>query len=193
MHYLALDLETTGLNPGESGINEIALVHYSGDILVSEFNVFPNVKDCKFSLGALKVNDYRSQMSGKGENLDVVRNKILEYFKLEILPKVGNKKVKIVGHNVAFDVQHLKNFLGKLDISGWEDIFDYSVIDTSTIGQFLRDTGVINLEKMSLGKLAVELGIEVEESKLHGAMYDAKLSMDAYLKMKRLIENIKRK
>ena len=76
---------------------------------------------------------------------------------------------------------------------GWGDIFDYSIIDTSVIGNYLREAGVITLDKMSLGNLAETLGISFDKTQLHTALVDAELSAKCYFIMLNLMRKNYRK
>lgn len=198
-HVLALDLETTGLPEDKPSIIEIGCIHYNGEERVSEFQLrFQPKWDRNISLGALKVNkatpatlhtlpEGNQQLLTNAQGLE----QFVQYLCFKVFPVIGNKKLKVLGQNVGFDIQLLKAGLEEINYNGWQYIFDHSIIDTSVIGNFLREAGTIELEKMSLGALAELLGVEVDKEKLHTALYDADISAKCYFALLKLQRNFK--
>lgn len=187
-HLLGLDLETTGLDKNSTSVTQIALVHYNGEQRLSDFNMYVRPQEhLNFELGALKVTNKTFADYSKHQDREEAAKLLVHYLVRQVFPSAGNKEIKIVGHNVAFDVVRLRDFLASYNITGWDSVFSYRLIDTATIGQFLRDTGVIKLDKMSLGNLAKALGIEVEDNKLHDALVDVDLTFKCYFEMLKII------
>lgn len=193
-HILALDLETTGLPEDKPSIIEIGCVHYNGEARISQFQLsFQPNWNKNISLGALKVNKATPTSlayPGQYSNIQGLQQ-FVQYLCDTVFPAVGNKKIKILGQNVGFDIQLLRGELEAINFNGWQHVFDHSIHDTSVIGNFLRETGTIELEKMSLEYLAVALAIEIEKDKLHSALYDAELSLKCYFAMLKLQRDIK--
>jgi DNA polymerase III epsilon subunit-like protein len=189
-HILAIDLESTGLDVEKCNITEIALSHINGEEVLSSFSIKMNPSESSVkTLYALKLtsreinsNEYISQEEGFYQ--------LMRYLLKEVFPKLGNKKLDILGHNCSFDIKMLQNFLLRYNVTGWAEIFNYSIKDTSTIGNFLRECGVLKLDKMSLMNLAECLGIEVDKTKAHGAVYDKDITVQCFFKMKKLLSNI---
>lgn len=186
---LVIDCETTGLDIINCDITEISMLLYNGEESVSSFNIKmdPSKESHKY-LKALQIT--KRNLDTEYYSQDLGFNELMKYMTKEMFPIIGNKKITIIGHNISFDIQLVRNFLEKYNIFGWNEIFNVSVIDTSTIGNFLRDCGVIKLDKMSLMNLAECLGIEIDKNLAHGAKYDTEITWKCYLKMKKLLESI---
>lgn len=202
MHVLWTDVETVGLDPDDNPVIEVGFAHYNGEEMISEFQVkmrpWPDWADEEerdrvfVSLGALKCNGLSySELQELGSR-NVAVQQIVDYL-LSVIKKVGRKKLKLGGHNVAFDIQRIRELLEEHNITNWGEVFDYSFIDTSVIGNFLRDTKVITLDIMSLENLAEVLGLEPDKNKVHTALYDTHLSAKAYFAMKKLGQRARRK
>lgn len=191
-HILALDLETTGLPEDKPSIIEIGCIHYNGEDRVSEYQLrFQPKWDHNISLGALKVNKATPKTLQAGIANSEGMKQFVQYLCTKVFPVIENKKLKVLGQNVGFDIQLLKAALEESGFNGWHYIFDRSIIDTSVIGGFLRQSGTIKLEKMSLEALAEVLGVQVEKEKLHTALYDAELSAKCYFAMLKLQRDLK--
>lgn len=189
-HVLALDLETTGLDFKTGSIIEIGAIHYNGHEVVSTFDLkFPAKTNSTVSLGALKVN--KRPIDSVVTYNDVANadglKEFVKWLMTSVVPKVGDKAFQILGHNVAFDVTWLRYALEEIGITGWSEIFNHRVRDTAAIGEFLREAGVLEMDKMSLTNLAISLKVPVVKEALHGAFYDAKLSAMCYFAMKELM------
>lgn len=186
-HVLALDLETTGLDFKTNSIIEIGCVHFNGNERLSECQIkMQPRKDARVSMGALRVNKFCSDESERMEYV-LGMSDFVRYLMNTVIPVSGNKELKILGHNVAFDVTWLRSALEEEHITGWSEIFSHRVMDTAGIGEFLRECNILQFDKMSLGNLAVALNVAVEKDKLHGALYDAELSAKCYFAMKELM------
>lgn len=185
MHVLGMDVETTGLDQDTTSLTEIALVHYNGRERQSELNIRVVPKQEKLvNLGALKVTKQNlDSLYDNAYATDMAAYTVTNYLVKEVLPKVGNKELRILGHNVSGDIARVKGLLKENKIVGWDEIFSYRVIDTGTIGEFMRTCGAIEMDKMSLENLAKALGIDVTKYKFHTALGDTDVTFEAYFKM----------
>lgn len=179
MNTLFIDVETTGLDPDRNSVIQIACSYYSGTQLVTSFEgKFPIRPNTIVDLGALQVNKFKYD---ELPNFHDSINQLVEF--LLKLPQNREDPMLFAGHNVAFDILALKKLLKSYNIEGVDRLFSYRVVDTSTIGEFLRQSGVIKLTRMSLANLAKALEIEVDETKTHKADYDIELTAKCYFKM----------
>ena len=191
-HILALDLETTGLPEDKPSVVEIGCVHYNGEERVSEFSVkFQPDWYKNISLGALRVTKTDLEDFSARPEADTGAIKFVSYLVNDVFPITGSKQIKILGQNVAFDVQLLRKYLKRHKVTGWQYIFNHGVIDTSSIGNFLREAGLIELEKMSLELLAEFFKLEVKKELLHTGLYDADLSARVYFAALKLVRDLK--
>ena len=176
------DLETAGLNPNENGIHQI-----SGCIEINEeekecfdFKVAPNPK--------LAISDEALKISGK------TREEVLAYPPMEkiykqfvdLLEKYVDKydkkdKFFLVGYNnSSFDNQFLRNwFIQNNDkYFGswfWPNTLDVYVLATQKLLDKRKD-----MPDFKLPTVCAEVGIPVDESRLHDAIYDIELTRKLY-------------
>lgn len=188
-HVLGTDVETTGLDQGTTSLTEVALVHYNGEERLSELRLRILPKQEKLiNLGALRVTK---------QNLDSLyinahapadaAYMITNYLCNKVIPVVGNKELRILGHNVSGDIARIKSLLQEHNIVGWDEIFSYRLIDTATIGEFLRTCGALEMDKMSLENLAKALGIDTTKYEFHTALGDTDVTFAVYFAMLKLM------
>lgn len=193
MHLLGIDLETTGVDPKTNAIIEIACIHYNGAEKLSEFNVeVATNSGRKKSLGAMRIT--------KKSHKDIMNNyealyseNAVDAFTEYLIKDVCShtkERITIVGHNVSFDINFMKEWLSRHNIDKWDEVFTVRFLDTAVIAEFLRNTGALPLKSLSLDKLAEGLGVEVDKNKLHTALYDVDLTFKCYFKMVDLVRGL---
>jgi DNA polymerase III epsilon subunit-like protein len=182
MNILYIDTETTGIDPQNNSIIELAAILEVEGKIVDTFQetLAPKVNG-NISLEALKVN---KNSITKVLAFEDRQQKVLKFIDWLLRFNLSGP-LYICGHNVAFDIAFIKETLKEFNISGWDSAVSYRLIDTSTIGTFLINSGVINLSDgmpkgSSLEKLALALNIEVRGRKLHSAMGDVELTREVY-------------
>ena len=170
MKALFFDLETTGTYPGKHGIHQMSgMIVIDGVIKEKfDFKVRPNPK--------AEIMDESLAVAG------VTREQILAYPPMEeILAKYVdryNKKDKffLVGYNNAsFDNQFLRGwFLQNGDqYFGswfWSNSADVMVLATPYLAEKRSE-----MKDFKQGTVAKALGIQVDDSKLHDALYDIEI------------------
>ena len=130
MPIVALDLETSGLNPSDDGIIEIALIKFDEDTVIEEFHalVNPGYSLSPEIVHLTGITD--ADLAGK-PYFSAVRETVSAF--------IGD--CPVLGHNVEFDLSFLKN--NGVDLSA------NTQIDTFKLGQlfFYRE------RSMNLGHL----------------------------------------
>lgn len=179
MRLLFFDCETGGLNPDRHSVIEVGMLFYDNGEPVRTFDCTFGTS-CPVSLGALKVNR-RSPASLSCENDTENIRRLVEF--LVSLPSDKGDPILFAGHNVSFDIAMLKRLLENNGFENLGELFSHRVIDTATVGEFLRQAGILSLSTMSLTNLAKALGLETDKNMLHSALYDATLTMDCYFAM----------
>ncbi len=154
---VAIDLETTGLDPLKDAIIEIAAVRFSGTRVEAEWTSLINP--------ARAIPTLITQLTGITN--DMVRNAPpIKAVIQELADFIGNSPV--VGHNVQFDL----GFLRKNGILGLAE-----PIDTYELAAVLMPTA----SRYNLGSLGQILGILIPNS--HRAMDDARLAHAVYVQL----------
>lgn len=148
--YVAVDLETTGLDAERDAILEIGAVKFRGDRVLEEFQTLVN-PGRKIPLKIVQLTGINQDEADAAPSL---------FSQLPILARfVGD--LPVVGHNVSFDLAFLRRHNLLLSNEG---------LDTWELSRLL----VPHADRYSLGKLAEELDITV--SATHRALDDARVT-----------------
>lgn len=154
---VAIDLETTGLDPQKDAIIEIAAVRFSGARVEAEWTTLVNP--------GRPIPPLITQLTGITN--DMVRNApVLQAVIQELVDFIGDSTV--VGHNVRFDI----GFLQKQKILALVE-----AVDTYELAAVLMPTA----SRYNLGSLGQLLGILIPNS--HRALDDAKLTHAVYFRL----------
>ncbi len=155
INFIAIDVETTGLDSKTDRIIEIGAVKFAGSKITGSFNTFVNpgmaLPDPIIRLTGITPGDLSSAPSF-GE----VADKLLEF--------IGHSP--LCGHQIDFDISFLNEELkriGKPKLASPE-------IDTALLSRII----VPEIERFSLKHVAGSLGINLENA--HRALFDATAS-----------------
>jgi ATP-dependent DNA helicase DinG len=148
--YVALDLETTGLDPDSDAVTEIGVVKFSGSQVLEEFQTLVNPKR-QIPLEIQQLTGITPAMVAKAPSLNQVRDKLRNM--------VGD--LPIVGHNIGFDLSFLRPM----------GLFTKNPsIDTFELASILMP----HADRYNLATLAETLG--VTRPATHRAMDDAQVT-----------------
>ena len=154
MIYVALDLETTGLDAARDAIIEIGAVKFDHQ---RELGVFSSLVNPNRSI-PLQI----SQLTGITD-LDVMDAPFFSDLHAEVTRFVG--RAVVVGHNVRFDLAFLRQ---------WHCLTRHDAVDTFALATILMP----HQSRYSLGKLIDSLGIEFTGR--HRALDDARATMQLF-------------
>ncbi|MBU1118647.1 hypothetical protein KKH43_02060 [Patescibacteria group bacterium] len=163
--YVSLDIETTHFNPAVGDIIEIGACTFHGLKVLDTFNELTKPQK--------KIPAHITAITGISDD-DVASAKPLEEFSENLKEFVSDNT--IVGHNVFFDV----NFLREKGI----EFPKSKIIDTWRLSMVLLHS----VSSHSLEVLAHTFGITHIES--HRALDDAKATKDLFLALKKRIDDI---
>ena len=145
--YVALDLETTGLDAERDAIIEVAAVKFHNDDVLDTFSTFVNPgRPIPFQITEL--TGIRDDDVAGAPRLRDVLSRLARF--------VGQHP--IVGHSVGFDLNFLRRH---------SQLFENESLDTFELASVL----VPHAERYSLGALSKMMGIEIEHA--HRALDDA--------------------
>ena len=187
-----MDLETTGLEPGYHEIIQIALVALDSnfdirtDIIPFCVNIAPEYPE-RIDIEAMAVN---KQDAATLINTGIDPFKVMELLghwidKLE-LPYTRSdkrKRIRFLGHNVAFDISFLKVWLG---LEQYDDWFSYISIDTMDAAGFINNHCAMNAIKIPFPKVRLSYlcnVLDVEHRQKHDALEDCLATARCYKKM----------
>jgi DNA polymerase-3 subunit epsilon/ATP-dependent DNA helicase DinG len=154
---VAVDIETTGLNPDEDAIIEIGAVKFSGRRVEGTWSSLVNPRQ--------SISGFITQLTGISNNM--VRNApILTEVIGELIAFCGDDP--ILGHNVSFDLTFLRQ-AGALK--------NNIEIDTYELAAVLMPTA----SRYNLSALAQQLGVLLPSA--HRALDDAKATHGVFLKL----------
>jgi DNA polymerase-3 subunit epsilon len=182
MKLFFYDLETTGLDPVKNGIHQI-----SGEIFIDNeskekfnFRVQPH-KNAEIDVTALRVADVTTEQIMSYPSM---RDVYCEFEKmLEKYVDKYNKydKFFLAGYNnVSFDDQFLRNFFlqnGDTYFGSW---FWANSIDVMVLASAYLATRRSEMANFKLHTVAKFLELNVDDTMLHDAEYDIKLTQEIF-------------
>lgn len=182
--FLAIDTETTGLDPSKNQVVDIALVLLDNEFnVLSELQVFAHPDaTAVIEAKAVEINGYTAQAwtaknaVTQAEMFDAVYDYVSEHTKL-----------KLIAHNVSFDKSFLKALFTTHSVSTHKDfnsIFDYHALDTISLALFLDyvQTGQAR-KRYSLSSLTADYQIK------HAEAHTAKSDIHACIDLLRVLKD----
>lgn len=168
---IVLDTETTGLSPEDGHrIIEIGCVEIiNRRITGNNFHQYINPRR-KVDADAVKIHGITTEFLEDKPEFNEIADKFLDYLDID--------NTEIIAHNASFDVGFIKYEMRKL--INPKSFIPSSVIDTLEISRKLHPG-----QKHNLDALCKRYKINISERKLHGhgALLDATLLAEAYLRM----------
>lgn len=156
--YIALDLETTGLNPKFARILEVGAVKIKDGKVIETYDKIVNAKTY-LSEQIISLTGITQEMMEEGEGIESVLVELLDFCGDDVL----------LGHNIPFDYSFIKKAAVNQKLT-----FEKEAIDTLKLARkFLPE-----LEKRSLEHLCKYYQIEQVEK--HRAYFDALAASDLY-------------
>lgn len=193
MKYLCIDIETGGIGHDKSLLTAyFKIIEQHNDTLiwhdVNDLYLFVKPENDIYNVTAqaLEIN---------GINL-VQHNKVAQTAKeckaslYHFLRRHSDKNNKLIplGHGVSFDIKFILESEDKLISKGtWDTFVSYRVLDTATIGQFLKIANKVPTDiSGSLSSWAEYFGIDA--SKAHDAKADVEMSIEVFKKFLDLVK-----
>jgi DNA polymerase III epsilon subunit-like protein len=144
---LVIDLETGGVNPKTDAICSVSVKKY-GEGIVKTWYIKPY--DKKYNDKAVQVHGlYEEYLEENGISVLEFTNQFVGFlydnFEYDEQTKKFKQRIKLLGHNVKFDMSFLRKLLSLYDF-----YFSYHYKDTMIVAEFLRDVGLIKTDSLSL-------------------------------------------
>lgn len=185
MKRVFIDVETTGLDPAINGIVQISgLVEIDNKKEdVFNFTVKP-LDDDIIEQSALDVNQITMDQINQFRHPLIVKNDVIKILSKHIDKYDTKDKAFFCAYNASFDYGFTRKWFEKQNDWYFGSFFWTPFIDIMTIaGEYLSDRRSL-MPNFKLMTVALELGIEIDETKLHDALYDIELTREIYLKVK---------
>lgn len=187
---LFLDIETTGLDPNNNSVLEIAAELWSGDpkpkkISAFHLNIKPNFEK-DISLGALRVN--KREVAVPYNYLEEEKEVAKRF--VDWLISISEHQMIVCGVNVHFDVQFLEAMLKRYNFYDLKSIISHRHYDITSIVRYLQATNKLNISDSITGgtleKLAKHFKIDCSKLTLHTAKGDVTLTRKVLHKLETL-------
>lgn len=182
------DLETTGTDPKRHSIHQISGVIEIGVGLLQPFNLkiqpnpYAEIDDEALKIGGITREDlarYMPFVEGYQWLIQLLSTFVDKFDKKD--------KFFLVGYcNGKFDDFFLRAFFEQNHDKYFGSWFWGTSIDIASLATDHLMNKRAQMDNFKLATVAKQLGIQVDDSKLHDAMYDIKLSRLVYYEIKRL-------
>ena len=189
---LFLDTETTGVEIQDGFIIEIGfVVDYDNTYEEHILNCKPFDPDYKLTGEAVEkhgltreiINEFPSSERSYKTLVDILDKHVNRYDKTD--------KFVVYGYGAEFDVQFLRKFFLENNDKYFGSFFWHPWVDIMTLAMYHLVDQRHRLENFRLSTVAEYLGVSVDNEKLHGALYDAQLCRQVFMKV--ISKKIKRK
>jgi DNA polymerase III epsilon subunit-like protein len=185
---LVIDTETTGLNPTMNdllsvGMVEIEILGPGRAVVGISKEVLIRSPEYVVSPKALEINGINLvEHHAKALSQEDAETEIINF--LEMLGFGPENKVVCVGHNVAFDIGFLQNFLG---YQTWNKYFGHRHIDTTSVAKALYHAGIVGQDVSRSADLFERFSPGTTTLPLHTALGDSLRTAYAYVAMIKLL------
>ena len=189
MKLIYIDVETTGIPCPQSGLVQLAgLVEEDGEIRESfdyRIGLFPadTVSD-----EALAVNGLTREEIAEFDKPDTVFSRFIQLLDGLVDRYDRTNKLQFVGYNATFDAGHLRAWFEKNNDKYFGSWFWHPPIDVMGMAAVALMKRRAELRDFKLGTVAQALGLEVDDTKAHDALYDAHLTRRMF---RALLERLK--
>lgn len=179
---LFYDVETTGVDERQNGIHQLSGCIEIDGVVVESFNwhVAPNPK-AKITEDAMKIGGVTEEQIKAYEPMEIVFKRFKAMLRKYCDPYDRKDKIYLVGYNNAhFDDDFLRGWFiqnGDQFFGSW---FWAGALDVMVLASQYLINRRVKMLNFKLGTVAVEVGIVVDESRLHDANYDIELTRAVY-------------
>lgn len=184
--FIYLDTETTGLDAKRHDIVELAgIIEIDGEVK-EEFDLFMQPFDyTTIEPKALEINGLSVEMLRTFPDPKTVFAQFITILKKYVNPYNKDDKFILVGQNVYFDLERVRNWFMKCGDKFFGSWFDYHAYDLMAISQFMKLAGLTNPARMKLESIASYFGIAYGA---HRAIDDIRVTREVFYKYYELIK-----
>jgi len=176
------DIETTGLDKDINGIHQISGCIEMNDKVMEYFNFKVRPKEgAVYDAKALEVGNVTEEQLRSYDTMDVVYNQLIKMMSKYVNRFDKNDKFFMVGYNNAsFDNPFFRQWFEDNNDQYFGSWFWSHALDVIVLaGEYLVEDRP-TMPNFKLKTVAAQLGIVIEEEKLHDAVYDIELTRSIY-------------
>ena len=177
-----MDLETTGVKHWKNGIHQISgVIEIDGEVKEHfNFKVRPHPK-AEIEKEALEVGNVTLEQIMAYPDMKIVYKQLIELLQKYVDQFSKKDKFFLVGYNNAgFDNNFFRAFFIQNNDNYFGSYFWSSSMDVMVLAaEFLKHRRHL-MPDFKLKTVAKEVGLVIDESKLHDAVYDVMLTRDIY-------------
>ena len=176
------DLETTGVKHWKNGIHQISgAVEIDGKVIETfDIHVKPN-ENAIIEPEALAVANVTLEQVNEYPPMRSVYSNIIKMLGKYVSKFNKKDKFHLIGYNNrSFDDQFFRAFFAQNNDVYFGSWFWADSIDVLVLASHCLQSERANLENFQLRTVAKYLGVEVDESKLHDALYDIEITRKIY-------------
>ena len=179
---LFYDLEATGVDNTRNGIHQISgFIEIDGKVRRSfNFKVAPFPED-EISAEALEIGGVTAEQIRKYKKPETVYKELMLMLSEYVDRYDKREKLFLCGfNNASFDVRFFRRFFETNNVGFFNAYFFSGSLDVMALAsQYLIERRK-DMSTFRLHSVASELGIFVDQSRLHDAMYDVELTRQIY-------------
>ncbi len=184
-----IDVETTGLNAVKNGIHQIAaLLEIDGEVIWKMNEKVKPFPDDIINSKALSVSGVKEE-DLKADNY-VDPKSIYEMFTLKLSKHIDkfskSEKIHFVAYNAMFDWNFMWEWFKKCGDKYFGAYFFYPPLDVMVSSAYYLESVRHKMEDFKLPTVAKQLGIDLDNGKLHDAYYDISLTRRMYYTLQEL-------
>lgn len=177
------DLETTGVNPRVHGIWQIAFIIVDGSDRIESSYTLQNLPADKIDTRALELGGITKEQLSKFKKPRLVFEDIKIELKKFVNPYNKQDKFHFYGYNSSFDANFLRQFWHKMEDKFYGSWFWTPPIDVMSLAAYhLRERRNSMLD-FKLNTVAKTIGIDIDDSKTHDALYDIQITREIMSKI----------
>jgi DNA polymerase III epsilon subunit-like protein len=183
---LAIDTETSGLDPDVHSVLSIGAAVWSGGAVVDSTEIFVRSLNLEIQPEALAVNRIDlAWLQENGITSEAAVAKLEAFVHRNFDTSDPKARATLIGHNVSFDLSFLKRLYKRVGVT-FDNTFSHRTIDTASIVRFLILAGMLPLSGAGSTEAFEYFGIKV--SNRHSALADAIATTQLFDKLIELVQ-----
>jgi DNA polymerase-3 subunit epsilon len=181
---LWIDLETTGLDPLNHGIIQLAGIIEIKGIIKEEFNfkVKP-IKGDGITKRAMEVHGININTIKSFEDPSSTLERFIALLSKYVDPFNKKDKFQLIGYNSKFDYDFLRKWFEKQGEKWFGSYIWFPPIDVMNLSAYFLSDRRGEISNFKLDNIASLFGIESTDDQLHDAAFDIEMTRELYNKL----------